>query len=53
MAAAARASIDAQARVEAADTLPFETWRQHYLAPATLTPMRGEDQAAMDAGVAV
>ena len=53
MTAAARASIDAQARVEAADTLPFETWRQHYLAPATLTPMRGEDQAAMDAGVAV
>ena len=35
---AARASLDAQARVEAADTLPFEAWRQHYLAPQTLTP---------------
>jgi glutamate--cysteine ligase len=36
--AQAQASVDAQARVEAADTLPFETWRQQYLAPTTLMP---------------
>ena len=52
-AAAARESIEAQARVEAADTLPFETWRQRYLAPATLTPQRGEGLAASADGVAV
>ena len=52
MVAAASASIDAQARVEAADTLPFETWRQRYLAPATLTPVQGEDQTVRDGGVA-
>ena len=32
----ARASLAAQAAIEAADTLDFETFRQHYLAPAQL-----------------
>ena len=55
--AAARASLDAQARVEAADALPFEAWRQRYLAPQTLTPAASDsgDAAtpALASGVAV
>ena len=34
--AEARASLAEQARIEAADTLPFEVYRQHYLAPERL-----------------
>ncbi|MEK8050896.1 glutamate--cysteine ligase [Ideonella sp. DXS22W] len=36
MAAAAETSRAEQRRIEAADTLPFEPWRQAYLDPATL-----------------
>ncbi len=32
----AQASLAEQRRIEAADSLPFETWRQAYLDPATL-----------------
>ena len=32
----ARASLDAQAAIEAADTIDFETFRQQYLDPAQL-----------------
>jgi glutamate--cysteine ligase len=34
----AAASHAAQRAIEAADDLPFETWRQRYLAPGQLTP---------------
>lgn len=34
--AEARASLAEQERIEAADTLPFEVYRQHYLAPERL-----------------
>ena len=51
--ASATASLQAQARVERADTLPFEAWRQQYLAPRTLMPKAGELAHAAAGGVAV
>jgi len=36
----ARASVAEQARIEAADTMPFEVYRQHYLAPERLRLQR-------------
>jgi glutamate--cysteine ligase len=36
----ARASVAEQARIEAADTMPFEIYRQHYLAPERLRSAR-------------
>ena len=35
-AAQAQASLEEQRRVEAADVVPFETYRQNYLAPIRL-----------------
>jgi glutamate--cysteine ligase len=32
----AQASLAEQRAIEAADTLPFEAWRQQYLAPVRL-----------------
>ena len=46
-------SIEAQKRVEAADTLPFETWRQRYLDAGTLTPRPGDEAAARALGETV
>ena len=34
-------SLAEQARIEAADTMPFEIYRQHYLAPERLRLPRG------------
>ena len=34
--AMAEESLAAQKAIEAADTLPFETWRQQYMAPQNL-----------------
>ncbi|HMW24558.1 MAG TPA: glutamate--cysteine ligase, partial [Burkholderiaceae bacterium] len=36
--AEAKASIEAQRAIEAADAGSFEVWRQAYLAPSTLSP---------------
>ena len=41
MAALAEESLAAQARIEAADTMPFEAYRQQYLAPERLRLPRG------------
>jgi len=41
MAELATESLAEQARIEAADTMPFETYRQHYLAPERLRLPRG------------
>ena len=41
LAALARESIAEQARIEAADTMPFETYRRQYLAPERLRLPRG------------
>jgi hypothetical protein len=38
-------SIVEQMRTEASDTMPFETYRQHYLAPARLRPRRNGEAA--------
>jgi glutamate--cysteine ligase len=43
----ARASVAEQARIEAADTMPFETYRQQYLAPERLRQARN-GQATID-----
>ena len=41
MAELATESLAEQARIEAADTMPFEIYRQHYLAPERLRLPRG------------
>jgi glutamate--cysteine ligase len=41
MAELATESLAEQARIEAADTMPFEVYRQHYLAPERLRLPRG------------
>jgi glutamate--cysteine ligase len=41
----AKESLTAQARIEAADTVPFETYRQRYLSPDALIPRADEDPA--------
>jgi glutamate--cysteine ligase len=43
----AQASVAEQARIEAADTMPFEIYRQHYLAPERLRQARN-GQATID-----
>mgnify|MGYP000860292742 FL=1 len=37
----AQESLAAQKRIEVADTMPFETFRQHYVSPDRLVPMPG------------
>jgi glutamate--cysteine ligase len=38
-------SVVEQERIEASDTMPFEVYRQHYLAPARLRPPRNGEAA--------